>query len=109
MGFRPSASALDSTSFRASVFGRVNQQHNAVDHRQDAFDYRRRRGRASTMLMRVPSTLTEYIGQNGDTALALDIVAVHGAFWSSPRFAVNASIASEALVHQRFCRGQRAR
>ena len=38
MGFRPSFSALDSTNLVCGMtrFGGIDQQHHAIDHRQDA-------------------------------------------------------------------------
>ena len=88
---------------RHDRFGRVDQQHHAVDHREDALDLAAEIGMARRVddvdVGAVPLDAGA-LGQDGDAALALQIVGVHGALVHVLVLAHRAGLL-EQLVHQR--------
>ena len=105
MGLRPSFSALESTNLVCGMtpFGRVDQQHHAVDHRQDALHLAAEIGMAGRVddvdARAVPFDRGAF-GQDGDAALALLVVGVHGALVHVLVLAHRAGLL-EQLVDQR--------
>ena len=88
---------------RHRAFSGVDQQNHAVDHRQDALDLAAEVG--------VPGGVDDVdagvlpldrgdLGEDGDAALALDVVGVHGAFGHALVFAELAGLLQQA-IHQR--------
>ena len=105
MGFRPSFSALESTNLVCGMtdFRGVDQQHDAVDHRQDALDLAAEVGVAGGV-DNIDAGAVPFdrgaLGQDGDAALALQVVGIHGALLHVLVFAHRAGLL-EQLVDQR--------
>ena len=104
MGFSPSFSALESTNLVCGItdFGRVHQQHHAIHHREDALYLAAEIGMARRVhgvdARAVPFDRGAF-GQNGDAALALLVVGIHGALGHVLVLAHRAGLLEE-LVHQ---------
>ena len=82
-GGRPRSNALRSTKrvCGSGPFGGVDQQHDAVHHRQHALDLAAEVGvarRVDDVDQDVAVVDGGVLGQDGDAALALELVAVHG-------------------------------
>ena len=88
---------------RHHAFGRIDQQHDAIDHRQDALDLAAEIGMARRVddidADAVPLDAGAF-GQDGDAALALQIVGVHGAVGHLLVLAHRTGLAQQR-VHQR--------
>ena len=87
---------------RHRAFGGVNQQDNAIDHAEDTLDLTTEIGVAGgvdDVDARVFPFDRSCLGQNGDATLALQIVAVHGAFRHGLVFPERAGL-FEQLIHQ---------
>jgi hypothetical protein len=88
---------------RHRAFLGVDQQHHAVDHRQRAFDLAAEVGVArgvDDVDVRALPGHGAVLGQDGDAALAFDVVAVHHALGDLLVLAEGAALAQQ-LVHQR--------
>ena len=84
------------------AFGRIDQQADAVDHRQDAFDLAAEigvAGRVDDVDARALPFDRGCLGQNGDAAFAFDVVAVHRAFRDGLVVAEGPRL-TQQLVHQ---------
>ena len=71
---------------RHRAFGRVDQDHHAIDHRQDALDFAAEIGVAGgvdDIDARVFPDQRGDLGEDGDAALALEIVGIHGALFDA--------------------------
>ena len=88
---------------RHRAFSGVDQQHHTVDHRQDALDLTAEvgvtRGVDDVDTGVLPLDRGD-LGEDGDAALALDVVGVHGAFGHALVFAELAGLLQQA-IHQR--------
>ena len=88
---------------RHRAFGGIDQQHHTVDHGQDPLHLAAEIGVAGGV-HDVDADAFPFdrsgLGEDRDAALALEIVAVHGAFGRRLVFAVSAGLL-EKLVHQR--------
>ena len=84
-------------------FRRVHQQHHAIHHRENAFDFAAEVGMAGG-IHRVDARALPFnrgaFGQNGDAALTLLVVGVHGALFHMLIFAHRAGLL-EQLVYER--------
>ena len=72
--------ARDEARLRHRAFDRVDQQQHAVDHRQHALDLAAEvgvAGRVDDVDARAAVLDRAVLGEDGDAALALDVVAVH--------------------------------
>ena len=72
--------ARDEARLRHRAFDRVDQQQHAVDHRQHALDLAAEvgvAGRVDDVDVRIAVLDRAVLGDDGDAALALDVVAVH--------------------------------
>ena len=73
--------AQHEAGLRQRALGRVHEQHHAVHHRQHAFDFPAEVGvarRIDDVDQHVAVVDGGVLGQDGDAALALQLVAVHG-------------------------------
>ena len=67
---------------RHRAFGGIDQQHRAVDHVEDALDLAAEIGmarRVDDVDARVLPDERGHLGEDGDAALALEVVRIHGA------------------------------
>ena len=85
IGFSPRRERLlqDELGLRHRALGRVDQQDGAVDHRQDALDLAAEigvAGRVDDVDSGVLPDQRGHLGEDGDAALALEIVGIHRAF-----------------------------
>jgi hypothetical protein len=74
------------TSLRERTFGRVDKQESAVDHSHDAFHFTAEIGvtrRIDDVDFRITDMDGRVLGQNRDSALALEIARVHDAIADS--------------------------
>ena len=84
IGLRPRASAFDSTNLVCGIgpFGGVDQHDRAVDHVEDALDLAAEIGVAGGVddvdAAAVPDERGD-LGEDGDAALALEVVGIHRA------------------------------
>ena len=114
IGFRPSLSALrdHELGLRHRAFGGVDQQQRAVDHVQDALDLAAEIGVAGGVDDVDAGVLPVHrgrLGENGDAALALEIVGVHGALGHLLVVAEGAGLLQQAGRRAWSCRGRRGR
>ena len=105
MGFRPELQRLGQHEFglRHDRFGRIDQQHHAIHHRQDALDLAAEIGvarRVDDVDARAVPFDAGAFGQNGDAALALQIVGIQRALLHVLVLAHGAGLLEE-LVHKR--------
>ena len=103
-GAQPQRQRLGGYEFglRHRPFGGVHQQHHAIDHRQDAFNLAAEigvAGRIDDIDPRAFPLDRGGLGQNGDPAFALQIVAVHRTFGHGLIFPERAGLL-EQFVHQ---------
>ena len=88
---------------RHRAFGCVDQQQNAVDHLQDALHLAGKVGvarRVDDVDLVILVVNRRILGENGDTALALEIAGVHHALHHSLIFTIHAALLQH-LVDQR--------
>ena len=103
-GLQPQLQRLGEHEFRLrhDRFRRIDQQHDAVDHRQDAFDLAAEIGMAGRVDDVDPHPVPVHaraLGEDGDAALALQIVGVHGALRHLLVLANRAGLLQQ-LVHE---------
>ncbi len=85
------------------AFGGVHQKHHTIDHRQDALDLAAEVGvarRVDDVDAGVVPDDRGRLGEDGDAALTLQIVAVHSALGGRLVFTIGAGL-FQKLVHQR--------
>ena len=101
--------AGDELGLRHRAFRRIDQQDNAVDHRQDALDFAANIGVAGRVddvdadalaLARGRPVDRGRLGENGDPALLFEVVGIHCALFDTLVVAEGAGLAEE-LVDQR--------
>ena len=88
---------------RHDALGRIDQEHHAIDHGQDALHLAAEigvAGRVDDVDARAMPLDAGAFGQDGDAALALQIVGIHGALGHVLVFAHRAGLLEE-LVHKR--------
>jgi hypothetical protein len=105
MGRRPSGQRLAGYELGLwhCAFRRIDQQDNAVDHRQDAFDFAAEvgvAGRVDDIDARIFPFDAGALGKNRDAAFFFEIVRIHCAFFNALIVAEGAGLA-EKLVNQR--------
>ena len=88
---------------RKRAFAGVDQEHHAIDHAQGAFDFATEIAvarRVDDIDLGVVEKKSGVLGQNGDAALALQVVGIHHAL---DKFLIGAENAAlpEHGVHQR--------
>ena len=85
---------------RQRAFGRVDQQHHAVDHREDALDLAAEIGvarRVDDIDARALPDDRRRLGEDGDATLTLEIVRVHGALGNLLVVAEGAALFQQAV------------
>ena len=85
---------------RQRAFGGVDQQDHTVDHRQDPFDLAAEVGmarRIDDVDARALPHDRGRLGKNGDSALTLEVVGVHGAFGDLLIVAKGAALLQQAV------------
>jgi hypothetical protein len=93
----------DKFGLRHRPLGGIDQQHHTIDHRQDPLDLAAEigvAGRVDDVDPRVLPLDRGAFGQDGDAALALDVIAVHRALGHSLALAEGAGL-FQHLVDQR--------
>jgi hypothetical protein len=114
IGFRPQGAApwRHELGLRHRAFGGVDQQADAVDHRQDALDLAAEIGVAGgvdDVDARALPFDRGRLGQDGDAALAFEVVAVHRAFGHLLVGAEGAGLLEQFCRRGWSCHGRRGR
>ena len=102
IGFRPTFSALrdHELGLRQRAFGGVHQHQRAVHHVEDALDLTAEIGVARRIDDVDAGVLPLHrcrLGENGDAALALEIVGIHGALDHALIVAIGAGLLQQAI------------
>ena len=88
---------------RHRAFGGIDQQNNAIDHRQDPLHLTAEIGVAGGVDDVDPGALVFHrgrLGEDGDPALTLQVIGIHGAFGHGLTFAEGARLLQKG-IHQR--------
>ncbi len=114
IGRRPCGQRLaeHELGLRHRAFGGVDEDHHAIDHREDALHLAAEigvAGRVDDIDARVLPDQRGHLGQNGDAALALEIVGIHGALFDALVVAERAGLLAAGRRSGWFCHGRRAR
>ena len=88
IGRSPCASALrqHELGLRHRAFGGIDEDHHAIDHREDALHLAAEIGVAGgvdDVDARVLPDQRGHLGEDGDAALALEVVGIHGALFDA--------------------------
>ena len=97
--------ADDELGLRHRPFGGVDEHDRAVDHRQDALDLAAEigvAGRVDDIDAHVLPHHRGRLGENGDAALALEIVGIHHALGDALVFAKRAGLLQQAVDERRL-------
>ena len=90
---------------RQRAFGGVDQHQRAVDHVEDALDLAAEvgvAGRVDDVDARALPFDRSRLGENGDAALALEVVGIHGAFDLALVLAIDAGLLQEPVDQGRL-------
>ena len=107
IGFKPDLQRLgdDELGLRQRAFGRVHQHQRAVHHVENALDLAAEVGvarRIDDVDARVLPLHRGSLGENGDAALALEIVGIHRALDLALVVPVNAGLLQQAVDEGRL-------
>ena len=95
----------DELGLRQRAFGGVDQHHDAVDHVEDALDLAAEIGvarRIDDVDARVLPDDGRALGEDGDAALALQVVGIHGALGHALALAERAGLLQQFVDERRL-------
>ncbi len=95
---------------RHRAFGGIDEDHDAIDHREDALDFTAEigvAGRIDDVDARVLPDERGHLGKDGDAALALEVVAVHRPLFDALVFAEGTGLLEQDVDGAWSCHGRR--